>query len=264
MKLLCLAIKNKYDKINYIFENSCKKYNIKYDIIQIYNKKYKYDQILKYIEYLDENYILLVVNYSSTLIVNYEKEIINTFLKTDIPYIFSQENEIDNLINYTKKYYKNDPQFCFSDGIISFPSIECFIGFKDDLLDIITKINDYKSKKIKNENTILNNLCNYGYKINVDNNNKFFFNSNNNKLFNENISINNNNLIIKKTFLTNINKISKPLVLCNFNYNNVNNIWNSIDKSKNLIVISNDKYVIYSFIIIVLIILIVLILKLNI
>ena len=259
MKLICLAIKNRFDKKNYYFEKSCEKYNIDYHIINIFNKKYKYEQLLKYIDYFDTNYILLVVEYSSTLIVNNENQIVNTFKKLQVPYIFSQENEINNIFNYSKSIYKLDKDFCFDDGQLSFPDIGYFIGFKDDLIDIISKINDYKFTPNQDQNNILNEMCHFGYKIRIDNNNIFFFNSNNNYIFNENIKNENNNIIIKNTLLTNFinycqNKKTideyKPFVLCNFDNKNTKLIWDSINDFKNLEITSNDKYSIYFTIII--------------
>lgn len=272
MKLICLAIKNNFDKRNYYFEKSCKKYNIDYRIINIFNKKYKYEQLLKYIEYLDDNCVLLVVEYSSTLIVNNENDIVNAFKNLKVPYIFSQENEIKNIFSYSKRYYKLDNNFCFDNGQLSFPNIEYFIGFKDDLLDIISKINDYKFIPNEDQNNILNNMCHLGYRINVDNNNTFFFNSNNNNIFNENIKNKNNNILIRNTLLTNFINYSqnkktdeefKPFVLCNFSDNDTKMIWDSINDSKYLEITSNDKYTIYFSIFMIILILLVYIFNLN-
>ena len=67
MKLLCLAI-NKNEKIkNIYFEQSCIRNNIEYVVINL-KKTEKFNRvILNNLHEIDNNYLILIVDYSNTI-----------------------------------------------------------------------------------------------------------------------------------------------------------------------------------------------------
>tara|TARA_E500000178_G_scaffold343112_1_gene389395 strand:- start:25 stop:861 length:837 start_codon:yes stop_codon:yes gene_type:complete len=255
MNLLCLAIK-KNNKINKYFEKSCEKNNIDYILIDCFIKSKIYDKILENINEINSNKIILIVDYEKTLFLENKSKIIDTFLKSKNNILFSSENEINTVRKYTQSLYNYNSDICYDKGNFSIPSSKFFIGFKDDLIDLLKKIDDYRNENPSSEFSILNKMCDHGYRINIDLKNQIFYNSNNSILFNENIeTIQNNDISIKKTLLTKlINLLSsnkykafatRPLILCNFNSSILKKIWNHKIKQKKIKIKSNDIFIPY-------------------
>jgi len=266
MNLLCLAIK-KNNKVNKYFEKSCEKNNIDYILIDCFIVSKIYDKILENINEINSNKIILIVDYEKTLFLENKSKIIDTFLKSKNNILFSSENEINTVKKCTQRLYNYNYEVCYDKGNFSIPSSKFFIGFKDDLIDLLNKINDYRNENSSSnqEFSILNKMCDHGYRINIDNKNQIFYNSNNSILFNENIETNlKNDISIKKTLLTKlINFLSsneykefttRPLILCNFNPSILNKIWNHKMKQKKIKIKSNDVFILYITLIIFLII----------
>lgn len=267
MKLLCLAI-NKNEKIkNIYFEQSCIRNNIEYVVINL-KKTEKFNRvILNNLHEIDNNYLILIVDYSNTIFLGNHNLILDNFNKIGLPFIFSSDNEIKYLLdNFNYKNFFND-DLCLNSGKKSIPNSKYFIGLKEDLIDLFEKIINFNTKM--NNSNILHDLCKYGYKYSIDVNNKIFFVSNNNCFFNENILKNISNTYIKKTYISDIlnklyskveskyDKISKPLILCNLNINDMKRINDSMIFNKKIKIISNDKYVFYLLIIVIFVYLII-------
>ena len=266
MNLLCLAIK-KNNKINKYLEKSCEKNNIDYILIDCFIVSKIYDKILENINEINSNKIIIIVDYEKTIFLENKSKIIDTFLKSENNILFSSENEINTVRKCTQRLYNYNSEICFDKGNFSIPSSKFFIGFKDDLIDLLKKINDYRNENSNSnsEFSILNKMCDHGYRINVDLKNQIFYNSNNSILFNENIeTIQKNDILIKKTLLTKLINLlssneykeftSKPLILCNFNPSTLKKIWNHKINQKKIRIKSNDIFVPYfTFIIFIII-----------
>ena len=140
MKLLCLAI-NKNEKIkNIYFEQSCIKNDIEYVVINL-KKSEKFNRvILNNLHQIDNNYLILIVDYLNTIFLGNQNLILDNFNKIGLPFIFSSDNEIKYLLdNFNYKNFFND-DLCLNNGKKSIPNSRYFIGLKEDLIDLFEKI----------------------------------------------------------------------------------------------------------------------------
>lgn len=177
--------------------DSCKRYNIKIDVIG-YGEKYtghifKIKKTIEYLRSKKSNSIILFVDAFDSIIIDNINNIKSKFINMNIPYLFSEDLKLSykkyllfwilHKLKLDKNQFFYNTRPCIQNNKMFIINSGMFIGYCSKLLELFNLAESYINKTNKDSNQrVLQDMCNDNIEFHTDVNKVIFYNTRLNEL----------------------------------------------------------------------------------